>query len=89
ALLVTQFENFDKGPVFYSQMATFLGTGVFNSDGDMWKFHRSMTRPFFTKERISHYEIFDLHSEDALNQAQQRLKEGYPVDFQVRATSPR
>ncbi|KAG6842901.1 hypothetical protein H0H93_002929, partial [Arthromyces matolae] len=82
-------------------MATFLGTGVFNSDGDMWKygkiyldissfltgctenrFHRSMTRPFFTKERISHFEIFDLHSEDALNQAQQRLKEGYPVDFQ-------
>ena len=36
-----------------------LGTGVFTSDGEMWKFHRGMTRPFFSKDRIAHYDIFD------------------------------
>ena len=26
---------------------------------ELWKFHRSMTRPFFSKDRVSHFEIFD------------------------------
>jgi hypothetical protein len=41
-----------------------------------------MTRPFFSKERISHFDIFDRHSEDAIGQMKDRLKEGFPVDFQ-------
>ncbi|KAH6896353.1 cytochrome P450 monooxygenase pc-3 [Coprinopsis sp. MPI-PUGE-AT-0042] len=82
AMLATQFENFEKGPVFEKQMDSILGTGVFNSDGEMWKFHRSMTRPFFTKDRISHFDIFDRHAADALNQLKARLREGHPVDIQ-------
>ncbi|KAG6897685.1 hypothetical protein C0992_012434 [Termitomyces sp. T32_za158] len=82
AILATQFDCFEKGPVFRSQLTTLLGTGVFNSDGEMWKFHRSITRPFFSKERISHFEVFDRHSEDTLNRARMRQDEGYPVDFQ-------
>ena len=34
-------------------MGSVLGNGVFNSDGDMWRFHRSMTRPFFAKDKKS------------------------------------
>ncbi|KAG6831896.1 hypothetical protein H0H87_003547 [Tephrocybe sp. NHM501043] len=41
-----------------------------------------MTRPFFSKERISHFEVFDRHSEDALEKACVRFAEGFPVDFQ-------
>jgi cytochrome P450 len=29
-----------------------LGSGVFNTNGDLWRFHRNMSRPFFTKERL-------------------------------------
>ncbi|KAI6033794.1 cytochrome P450 [Pisolithus microcarpus] len=50
--------------------------------GKLPTFHRSMTRPFFSKDRISHFDIFEKHAEDALNQVKGRLKEGYPVDFQ-------
>ncbi|KAI6039226.1 cytochrome P450 [Pisolithus marmoratus] len=82
AILTTQFNSFEKGPVLWDQLRALLGTGVFNSDGEIWKFHRSMTRPFFSKDRISHFDIFDKHAEDALNQAKARLQEGYPVDFQ-------
>ncbi|KAJ8474484.1 hypothetical protein ONZ45_g15936 [Pleurotus djamor] len=82
AILATQFDDFEKGPASEAQFSTFLGTGVFNSDGDRWKFHRSMTRPFFTKERISHFDNFDRHAEDALHQAKIRLREGHPIDFQ-------
>jgi hypothetical protein len=41
-----------------------------------------MTRPFFSKDRIAHFDIFDRHATDAINRMKQRLKEGYPVDFQ-------
>ena len=50
---------------------------------DMWKFHRGITRPFFTRDRISHFNIFDRHAEYAITQIKSRLRAGYPVDFQV------
>ncbi|KAG1776001.1 cytochrome P450 [Suillus placidus] len=79
AILASKFTSFAKGPMFWDQVNSLLGTGVFNSDGDI---HRSMTRPFFSKDRISHFEIFDKHAEDAISQLKIRLREGYPVDFQ-------
>ncbi|KAI6119971.1 cytochrome P450 [Pisolithus croceorrhizus] len=54
----------------------------FYDTGEIWKFHRSITRPFFSKDRISHFDIFEKHIEDALRQAKARLQDGYPVDFQ-------
>ncbi|KAF7782846.1 hypothetical protein Agabi119p4_2222 [Agaricus bisporus var. burnettii] len=82
AILATQFASFEKGPAVFNQMKSLLGAGVFNSDGEMWKFHRSITRPFFSRERISDFDIFDRHVEDALKRANERLAEGYPIDFQ-------
>ncbi|KAI6033791.1 cytochrome P450 [Pisolithus microcarpus] len=82
AILVTQFDSFEKGPVLSDQGRSLLGSGVFTSDGETWKFHRSMTRPFFYKDRISHFDLFEKHTEDALSHAKSRPQEGYPVDFQ-------
>ncbi|KAF8816539.1 cytochrome P450 [Phlegmacium glaucopus] len=82
AILATQFDSFDKGPMFYSQFKSLLGEGVFNADGEMWKFHRAMTRPFFSRERISDFDIYDKFSITTLQLAKTRLAEGYPVEFQ-------
>jgi len=41
-----------------------------------------MTRPFFSKDRVSDFEIFEKHAEDAIHQMKIRMREGYPVDFQ-------
>lgn len=41
-----------------------------------------MTRPFFSKDRISHFDIFERHATDALGQLKARLREGYAVDIQ-------
>ncbi|GLB33366.1 putative cytochrome p450 [Lyophyllum shimeji] len=82
AILATQFDIFEKGPVFDLQTRSFLGTGVFNSDGEMWKFHRAMTRPFFSKDRITEFDIFERHAQDAIQKLKARLNEGYPVDIQ-------
>ncbi|KAH9483187.1 Cytochrome P450 monooxygenase 75 [Psilocybe cubensis] len=56
--------------------------GVFNSDGDMWKFHRAMSRPFFSRERISDFHIYDRNATISLQMAKKRLAEGYSIDFQ-------
>ncbi|KAK0200205.1 cytochrome P450 [Desarmillaria ectypa] len=50
--------------------------------GDMWKFHRTMTRPFFNKDRISDFDNFERHALSTITQIKARLREGYPVDFQ-------
>ncbi|PSR74782.1 hypothetical protein PHLCEN_2v9579, partial [Hermanssonia centrifuga] len=81
-VLATDFAGYEKGPEFRLQFNALLGTGVFNSDGEMWKFHRAMTRPFFSRDRISHFDIFDRHAEDALNLIKERTREGYPIDWQ-------
>ena len=42
-----------------------------------------MTRPFFTRERISDFDIYDRKCVSTLQLARTRLAEGYSVEFQV------
>ncbi|ORY73252.1 cytochrome P450 [Leucosporidium creatinivorum] len=58
---------YEKGVWLHDVLEDFLGQGIFNSDGEMWKTHRSMTRPFFAKERISDFETFKKHSDHLLS----------------------
>ncbi|KAJ7602447.1 cytochrome P450 [Mycena polygramma] len=81
-ILATDFNNYVKGERFQFEMNSVLGTGVFNSDGEMWKFHRAMTRPFFSRDKISHFDIFDAHAEAVIATMKQRTRAGFSVDFQ-------
>ncbi|KAG7443774.1 cytochrome P450 monooxygenase pc-3 [Guyanagaster necrorhizus] len=81
-ILATEFENFEKGQRFQYAMKSVLGVGVFNADGKLWKFHRSMTRPFFTRDRITHFDLYDRHADAAISQMKRRLRSGYAVEFQ-------
>jgi hypothetical protein len=42
-----------------------------------------MSRPYFSRDRISDFDIFDRHAADTISRIKDRLKEGYPVEFQV------
>ncbi|KZP20536.1 cytochrome P450 [Athelia psychrophila] len=81
-ILASDFANYEKGNKLRNSLHSVLGTGVFNSDGNMWKFHRSMTRPFFSRDRISDFENFAHHADNVIYQMKTRFKEGYAVDFQ-------
>lgn len=65
-------------------MRTVLGVGVFNSDGEMWQLHRSMSRPYFHRERVTHVDLFAQHSDIAISRMLARLAEpkSPAVDFQ-------
>ena len=45
---------------------TLAGTGIFNSDGDAWKAHRSTARPFFAKANLTDMSIYETHSTELL-----------------------
>ncbi|KAG8215371.1 cytochrome P450 [Butyriboletus roseoflavus] len=82
AILATDFNNYVKGEKFKETAESVLGTGVFNSDGDTWKLHRTMARPFFNIDKISHFDIFDRHAETVVALMKERLRVGLAVDFQ-------
>jgi hypothetical protein len=45
-----------------------LGSGVFNTNGDLWRFHRSMSRPFFTRDRLRDIiPVFVRHADRAID----------------------
>ncbi|QRV93078.1 cytochrome P450 family protein [Ceratobasidium sp. AG-Ba] len=75
AVLSTEFNTFEKGDVFKAKMNSVLGVGVFNSDGQMWQLHRSMTRPYFHRERVTHVDLFAQHSDLAISRLLSRLAE--------------
>ncbi|KAL3828551.1 hypothetical protein ACJIZ3_017353 [Penstemon smallii] len=41
-MLKTRFQNYPKGKQFSAILGDFLGQGIFNVDGDSWKFQRKM-----------------------------------------------
>ncbi|XP_022899336.1 cytochrome P450 94C1-like [Olea europaea var. sylvestris] len=41
-MLKTRFDNFPKGKPFSAILGDFLGRGIFNVDGDLWRFQREM-----------------------------------------------
>ncbi|KAJ8515461.1 hypothetical protein ONZ45_g7112 [Pleurotus djamor] len=61
-VLATGFQQFWRGRNQKERMEMFLGEGIFNRDDELWKMHRSTARPFFARERISDFEIFERHA---------------------------
>ncbi|KAJ6629919.1 cytochrome P450 monooxygenase CYP63 [Mycena sp. CBHHK59/15] len=66
-VLSTGFGHFWRGYSQKERMETFLGQGIFNRDDEMWKMHRNVARPFFARERISDFEIFERYTRRTLN----------------------
>ncbi|KAF8603624.1 cytochrome P450 monooxygenase pc-1 [Ceratobasidium sp. AG-I] len=88
SILSTDFKSFEKGQQNIEKFDSVLGSGVFNSDGEMWKFHRNMSRPYFSRDRVTHFDIFARHSDTTISKLLSRLSEPHDnevppsVDFQ-------
>ncbi|KAJ7704877.1 cytochrome P450, partial [Mycena rosella] len=79
-ILATDFNNYIKG---LSLQATEDSIHLRNAaTGEMWSFHRSMTRPYFTRDRVRHFEIFERSAEKAIAHIKRRMRDGYAIDFQ-------
>jgi cytochrome P450 len=54
-VLKTKFENFEKGPVFHRLFEVFLGNGIFNADGQIWKLQRQTASHLFAVKELKIY----------------------------------
>lgn len=43
-----------------------------------------MTRPYFSRDRVSDFDIFDRHTDEMVAHMRTSFKEGAAIDFQVR-----
>ncbi|KAF8882235.1 cytochrome P450 monooxygenase CYP63 [Infundibulicybe gibba] len=62
-VLSTGFRHFWRGTAQRERMESFLGEGIFNRDDE----HRATARPFFARERISDFDIFERHTARTLS----------------------
>lgn len=44
---IANFENYIKGPEFHSGMMDLFGDGIFNANGEEWKFQRKTASAIF------------------------------------------
>ncbi|XP_043698594.1 cytochrome P450 94A1-like [Telopea speciosissima] len=51
-ILKTQFYKYPKGPFFRNNLHDLLGSGIFNADGDRWKFERQISSPEFNTKSL-------------------------------------
>ncbi|KAI3463956.1 hypothetical protein Pfo_020619 [Paulownia fortunei] len=51
-ILKSHFHNYDKGDFFRSTLRDFLGDGIFNSDGEKWKFQRQVSSHEFNTKSL-------------------------------------
>uniref|UniRef100_A0A7N0RAE5 Cytochrome P450 n=1 Tax=Kalanchoe fedtschenkoi TaxID=63787 RepID=A0A7N0RAE5_KALFE len=51
-ILKTSFNSYQKGPVFRTVFYDFLGHGIFNADGENWKFQRQVASHEFTTKSL-------------------------------------
>lgn len=67
-MLKTRFDNFPKGKPFSAILGDFLGCGIFNVDGDMWRFQRKMA-----SLELDRYSIRSFAFEIVNNEIERRL----------------
>ncbi|KAG8874188.1 hypothetical protein FRB98_008587, partial [Tulasnella sp. 332] len=81
-ILSTGFDKFEKGDGVRLRNRTFFGQGIFASDGDRAKMHRSLARPYFARERISDYESFVKYTEKLIAILKRAASSGEAIDMQ-------
>ncbi|GJJ15754.1 hypothetical protein Clacol_010032 [Clathrus columnatus] len=84
-ILVTSFQTFDKGEPQRERMASFLGRGIFAADGELWKIHRSMIRPYLSKNLTADIPLFERHLQTVLSTLDNASSNGAPIDVQALA----
>lgn len=60
AMLLTQFNDFSIG-VRKQAFGPLLGNGIFASEGHHWKHSRTLLKPQFAREQVSHVKLLEPH----------------------------
>ena len=87
-ILTTHFVNFPKGKPFTEILGDFLGCGIFNVDGELWRTQRKLASHEFSAKSLQEFVVETLESEvemRLLPALETSSRDGAIVDLQVRA----
>ncbi|XXG41280.1 hypothetical protein AAC387_Pa01g1776 [Persea americana] len=62
-MLKTNFQNYPKGEAFNDILEDFLGRGIFNSDGEIWKVQRNTASFEFNTKSFRNFVLSTIHHE--------------------------
>jgi cytochrome P450 len=54
-LLVARAKSFEKSPILKTSLEPLAGTGLFTSDGELWRRQRRLMAPLFQHDRLGEY----------------------------------
>ncbi|RIA88163.1 cytochrome P450 [Glomus cerebriforme] len=83
-VLKTKFDNYVKGTLFSEIVYDVLGKGIFNVDGQMWKFQRRLASYLFREQNVRNVICVVLEEETKilLNILQKNAKNGDVINLQ-------
>ncbi|KAK5061104.1 hypothetical protein LTR84_007646 [Exophiala bonariae] len=61
AILATQFNDFELGPLRSGAFGPLIGKGIFTSDGKEWSHSRGLLRPQFTRSQVADLALEESH----------------------------
>ncbi|KAF9128226.1 hypothetical protein BGW39_005236 [Mortierella sp. 14UC] len=65
-ILAKNQPNYEKGPYFKDIFHDFLGSGIFNADGETWKSQRQIARPHFQTSEFKDAALINKHVDQLL-----------------------
>ncbi|KAG0341754.1 hypothetical protein BG000_008178 [Podila horticola] len=65
-ILAKNQPNYEKGSAFKDIFHEFLGSGIFNADGDIWKTQRQLARPHFQTSEFKDSALINKHVDQLL-----------------------
>lgn len=78
-VLATNFDAWSLGQDRIDQMTSYLGKGIFTTEGAAWKHSREMLRPCFERSQVADVSIMEKHT----NRLIERIpKDGTTIDLQ-------
>ncbi|CAO2830526.1 unnamed protein product [Amaranthus hypochondriacus] len=83
-VMSTNFTNYPKGEEFFN-IFEFLGDGIFNSDGDLWKFQRKITQSLINHRKFFRFLVkvtYDKVQKGLVPILQSAHKDGLVIDLQ-------
>ena len=82
ALFMTQASDFDIDSDSRRIALPMIGSGIFNTTGEVWKESRAFLRPHFTRNQISSLSLEEKHFQAMLT-AIQTSEKGWTADFDI------